>query len=61
MLSQAFAEREVQKTYLALALGGRKCFLGHPPGGGYVVPRNGFCTWLVCGSEQVGEGYLEKS
>ena len=36
-LSQAFSRREVQKTYLVVAVGGRKYFFGHPPGGGHIV------------------------
>jgi len=38
-LSQAFAQREVQKTYLAVIVGGRKCFFGHPRGSGHSVDK----------------------
>ena len=37
MLSQAFSRREVQKTYMVISTGGRKCFFGHSPGGGHFV------------------------
>ncbi|CAL1172857.1 unnamed protein product, partial [Cladocopium goreaui] len=39
VLSQAFAQREVQKTYLAVVLGGRKSFFGHPKGSGHRVEK----------------------
>lgn len=36
-LSQAFARREVNKTYLAVVSGGRRIFRGHTVGGGYLI------------------------
>lgn len=36
-LSQAFAQREVKKTYFAVAAGCRRAFRGHRPGGGYLI------------------------
>jgi len=36
-LSQAFARREVEKTYLAVVSGGRQAYRGHQPGSGYVI------------------------
>eukprot|EP00929_Paragymnodinium_shiwhaense_P031013 TRINITY_DN17470_c0_g1_i1.p1 TRINITY_DN17470_c0_g1~~TRINITY_DN17470_c0_g1_i1.p1 ORF type:complete len:484 (-),score=85.87 TRINITY_DN17470_c0_g1_i1:155-1606(-) len=36
-LSKAFADREVKKTYLAVAITGRQVFRDHGVGGGYVI------------------------
>jgi len=36
-LSRAFAEKEVEKTYLAAVAGRRQAYRGHFPGGGHVI------------------------
>jgi len=38
-ISKAFAAREVQKTYLAVVFGGRKCFCGYSAGSGHVIDK----------------------